>query len=311
MQSGGPRFGVAMSRGAVALAASIGFQAAGCASKPATSQNSQLVVVAAENFWGSIAAQLGGDKIQVGSIIANPATDPHDYEPTAADARAVATAGLVILNGVGYDPWVQQLLDANPSGGRDVLNVGDTVGVAVGENPHQWYSPDSVVKVIAAILADYSKRDPADAAYFASRKDSFTNVDMKQYFDLIDQIKATYSGTRVGASESIFAELAPALGLDLITPPSFLKAISQGSEPTAADKATIDRQIQSRQIAIYVYNSQNAAPDVQRQITACQQLGIPVVTITETLIPQGATFQQWQVNQLNGIAAALAKAKSS
>src|SRR5437867_10273245 len=86
-------------------------------------------VVAAENFWGSIAAQLGGDRVEVTVIIDNPNADPHDYEPTTADARSMATATLVIVNGVGYDPWADRLLAANPVSGRDVLDVGKVVGV--------------------------------------------------------------------------------------------------------------------------------------------------------------------------------------
>ena len=75
-------------------------------------------VVAAENFWGSIASQLAGSKAAVQSIIVNPDTDPHDYEPTASDARTMAGAKLAIVNGIGYDNWASQLLAANPVAGR-------------------------------------------------------------------------------------------------------------------------------------------------------------------------------------------------
>ena len=104
--------------------------------------------MAAENFWGSIAAQLGGDRVHVTSVITNPATDPHDYEPTAADARTMAGAQLAIVNGIGYDPWAPKLLAANPVHGRVVLTVGDLVGIKAGGNPHRWYSPTDVQKVI-------------------------------------------------------------------------------------------------------------------------------------------------------------------
>src|SRR5437764_2068433 len=124
-----------------------------------------IQVVAAENSWGSIAAQLGGDRVHVTSVIANPATDPHDYEPTAADARTLAGAKLVLVNGIGYDPWADKLLAANPVGGRVELDVGKLVGVKAGGNPHRWYSPGDVQKVIAAIVRDYTKLAPRDAAY--------------------------------------------------------------------------------------------------------------------------------------------------
>jgi zinc/manganese transport system substrate-binding protein len=191
--------------------------------------------------------------------------------------------------------------------GRDVLNVGGLLDVPAGGNPHQWYSSTSVRRVIDAITAEYVKRSPADGSYFRSEQHRLLTVGLKDYFALIAEIHRRYAGTPVGASESIFAEMAPALGLDLITPPSFLKAISEGTEPTAADKSTIDSQILGHQIKAYVYNSQNATPDVQRQIAECRGAGIPVTTITETLVPEGATFQQWQVHELRGIAAALAQ----
>lgn len=276
---------------------------------PSAQRPGVIRVVAAENTWGSLASQLGGSRADVSAIITNPNSDPHDYEPTAADATKIHAAQLVIINGVGYDPWAAKLAAANPAAHRIDLTVGDVVGVANGGNPHRWYDPDNVRTVIDQITADYQKLDPAHAAYFGARHDAVLNTDLKPYFDLIAQIKARYAGTPVGASESIFAPLAAATGLDLLTPPSFLNAISEGGEPTAADKLTIDQQIANKRIKVYVYNRQNATPDVQAQVVAARTAGIPVATITETLTPTGATFQDWQVGQLTALAAALQKAK--
>jgi zinc/manganese transport system substrate-binding protein len=266
-----------------------------------------IQVVAAENFWGSIAAQIGGKHVSVVSIITNPNTDPHAYEPTASDGRTMASAKMVIENGIGYDPWVPQLLKSAGSKAT-VLDVGDLLGVADGGNPHRWYNPTDVQTVIAQITADYQKLDPADAAYFAQQRTAFLTVALKQYDGLVASIKSTYGGTPVGASESIFSMLAPALGLNLITPYSFLRAISEGNEVTAADKQTIDAQIQQHQIKIYVYNSQNVTPDVQAQLTEVKAAHIPFATITETLQPASSTYQAWQTRQLAGIQAALAQA---
>jgi len=265
-------------------------------------------VVAAENFWGSIASQLGGDRVTVTSIIDNPNADPHDYEPTTEDARSMAAANFVIENGVGYDPWAQRLIDANPVSGRDVLNVGTLVGVPADGNPHRWYSPSDVQQVIDAITSEYQKLDPADASYFDQQHSSFETSGLARYHALMSEIKTKYTGTPVGASESIFALMAPDLGLNLITPPAFLTAISEGTEPTAADKATIDHQIAAHEIEVYVYNSQNATPDIQRQIDEAKAANIPITTITETLFPTGATFQAWQVAQLQALASALHEA---
>ena len=287
---------------------------AGCSTSPSDatagspSGSTVIDVVAAENFWGSLAEQLGGTHVRVTSLIDNPDADPHDYEPTAADGRAIAAAKLVIVNGVGYDAWASKLVDANPSSTRSVLTVGDLVGVKDGDNPHRWYNPDNVRQVIDQITADYKKVDPADAAFFDTQHATVLSTNLKTYFGMISQVKAVYAGTPVGASESIFAMLSPALGLRLLTPAPFLTAISEGSDPAAADKATIDAQLQSKQIAVYVYNSQNATPDVQAQVTEAKAAGIPVTTITETMTPAGASFQDWQVAQLDRLRQALAHA---
>jgi zinc/manganese transport system substrate-binding protein len=291
----------------VALAIAIGL-VAGLSKVGATTRGGGIQVIAAENFWGSIAAQLGGARVHVVSVISNPATDPHSYEPTAADARTFAGAKLVIVNGVGYDPWAQKLIDANPVSGRIVLTVGDVVGIKPGGNPHRWYSPTNVRQVIAAIVRDSTKLDPKDAGYFKRQQVAFETHGLAQYNGLIATIKRRYHGVPVGASESIFAPLAQALGLKLLTPYSFLKAISEGTEPTARDITTIDGQIAHRQIKVWVFDSQNSTPDVKRITDAARKRSIPVTAITETLTPPSATFQDWQSHQLQALVAALRKA---
>ena len=115
----------------------------------------------------------------------------------------------------------------------------------------------------------------------------------------------------MGASESVVAPLADALGLDVLTPESFLDAVSEGTDPTAQDKATVDAQIRSRQVKVYVFNSQNATPDVRAQVKLAHDVGIPVASVTETLSPATASFQDWQSGQLETLADALAKAKAA
>ena len=286
----------------------VGAGCGGQSKSSAAAPTGVLHVVAAENFWGSIASQLGGNRVQVNSVITNPATDPHDYEPTAADARTIAGARMVVVNGIGYDAWADKLIAANPISGRIVLNVGDLVGIKPGGNPHRWYSPPDVQLMIDSIVRDYDKLDPEDSGYFARQKTHFETKGLAQYKQLIASIRRKYSGVPVGASESMFAPLAQALGLKVLTPPTFLKAISEGTEPTAGDKTTIDRQIAQKQVKVWVFNSQNSTPDVKRITDAGRKRGIPVATITETLVPASASFQDWQSRQLQALAAALAQA---
>lgn len=289
----------------LALALLLALAVAGCGDAGAGASSGRLRVVAAESSWGSLAAQLGGDRAQVTEIISSPSADPHDYEPTSADARAMAEAQLVVVNGLGYDQWASQLLDANPSSDRVVVDVGDLLGLEDGDNPHQWYSPAAVRRVVAQIGADYERLDPAHAAYFRQRRQRLEAVGLAAYDRLIAQVRQRFAGTPVGASESIFAPLAPALGLRLLTPSGFLDSVSEGLEPAPADKVATDRQIADRRIDAWVYNSQNANPDVRRLNTAAEAAGIPVATVTETPTPEGVSFQAWQARQLRALKAAL------
>ncbi len=268
----------------------------------------KLEVAAAENFWGSIAAQLGGSKVAVSSIIANPNTDPHAYEPTASDAVTIARSQMAIVNGIGYDAWASKLLGANASSGRAVLDVGDVLGLHGGDNPHQWYSPSSVQKVIGQIVADYKQLDPKDSSYFDQRRTAFESTSLAEYDRLRSEIRARYAGVPVGYSESIFQPLAEDLGLKLMTPYSFAKAIAEGTDVSAADKLTVDRQAEEGAIKVWVYNSQNATPDVQRVNQLARAAHIPTTTITETLSPASATFEQWQSAELESLMAALHRA---
>ncbi len=296
--------------GAVALAGcatSAPAGAPGASSSGASSPGGGKVrVVAAENFWGSIATQLGGDHAAVTSIITNPDADPHDYEPTPADGRAIATAQYVMVNNIGYDPWAQKLIDANPSPSRTELSVQAVAGLPDDGNPHQWYSQPVVEKVANQMTADFKKIDPGNAGYFDGQRQAFETQALGRYHQLINDIRTRYAGTPIGASESIVAPLAQSTDLNLITPPSLLEAVSEGNDPTAADKATTDAQIKNRQIKLYVYNSQNATPDVQGELAEAQAARIPVATVTETLVPATASFQDWQAGQLQAIEAALA-----
>ncbi len=292
---------------ALAFAAGCGDRGAGLAGGGSGSAG-RLRVVAAENFWGSIAEQLGGAKVDVKSIIVNPATDPHSYEPTAEDARTMARARMAIVNGLGYDSWATRLLEADASEGQAVLDVGSLLGLHDGENPHRWYFPRDVYRVIGAISSDYERLDPSDAAYFVARKRAFEAVSLRRYNELRRQIRARYAGVKVGYSESIFEGLGEDLGLRLMTPYNFVKAIAEGNEVTADDKRTVDEQAEKRQIAVWVFNSQNVTPDVQRVNEIARAKGIPIATVTETLSPAGSTFEGWQVSQLEKLAAALRRA---
>jgi zinc/manganese transport system substrate-binding protein len=253
-------------------------------------------VVAGENFWGSIASQLGGSHVNVTSIVSDPNADPHQYESNNNDARAFAQAQYVILNGAGYDNWGQQLLSANPVSGRKVFTVADLLGKHEGDNPHFWYNPDDVEQVANRITSDYQSLDPKDSAYFAQQRQAFETA-LTAYHQRLSEIKNKFAGQKVGATESIFVYLANYLGLNLISPPEFMQAVAEGNDPPADTVVTFEQQIQQKQITVLVFNVQTVTPvtDHLKQLAAAQ--GIPLVPVSETIQPPDASFQDWQTAQ--------------
>lgn len=267
------------------------------ATSTSSSSSTVLNVVAGENFWGSIAAQLGGAHVNVTSIVSDPNADPHQYEGSTVDARAFAQANYVILNGAGYDSWGQKLLDANPESGRKVFTVANLLGKHEGDNPHFWYNPGYVEQVSDQITKDYQALDPADSAYFTRQRAAFETA-LSEYHQRIAEIKSKFAGQKVGATESIFVYLANALGLNLISPPEFMQAISEGNDPPASSVVTFEQQVRQKQITVLVYNAQTITNITNTIKQLASQQNIPIVGVSETIQPSDASFQEWQTAQL-------------
>jgi zinc/manganese transport system substrate-binding protein len=294
---------------AIALVAGV-IGVAGCGANPTeTAPSTRLEVVAASATWGAIASDLGAGIANVQSIINSPAVDPHEYEPSAADARAIDRAAVVVMNGLGYDAWASRVVRADPRSGRIVVSAETVLGRHTGDNPHRWYDPADVSAVADAITAAYRSADPAHAADYAVARQRFADG-LRDFRSLVASIRATYAGTPIGASESVITPLADALELPVITPGRFLTDISDGIDPSPGDTETIDRQIRTHAIAAYVYNPQNATPEVARFVAASRAAGIEVVTMTESLPADHTSFATWQVAQLRALIAALQTART-
>jgi len=265
-----------------------------------------LHVVAGENFWGSLVSQLVGRAGDVTSVVTDPNADPHDYEASSDDARAFATADYVVLNGAGYDAWAQRLLTGNPNAKRKVLTVADLLGEKEGDNPHFWYSPDDVGRVIEEMEADLKSLDPADSGYFDAQRRAL-DAAMAPYRSRLAAIKAAFAGTPVASTESIFVYLARYLGLDVISPPEFMRAVAEGNDPPAASVGEFQAQITSRQARVLVYDEQTSTAVTTNIKKLAAAEGMPEVGITETVQPPGATFEEWFAGELDRLQRALAR----
>jgi len=272
-----------------------------------TTPSSAINVVAAENFYGDIVQQLGGSHVSVTSIISNPNVDPHEYESSVKTAIQASQAQLVVENGGGYDDWMDKLLSGSPNSNRLTLKAFDISQVKLPENEHVWYSIDNAVTIAQAISSDLKKLDPADAATFENNfqifKQSLQPIQLK-----IAEIKSKYAGTPVGLTETIYLYQAVPLGLNVLTPFEFQKAMAEGNEPPADTVVTAENQITHHQIKVLIFNEQTITPSTTKLENDARAQNIAIVPVSETM-PPGKTYQMWMLAQLNVLEQALVSAK--
>jgi zinc/manganese transport system substrate-binding protein len=261
-----------------------------------------IAIVAAENFYGEAAAAIGGDRVQVSSVVMQQGTDPHDYEPTPSVATSVADAGLVIFNGADYDPWMERLVAASTKADRKVIDVASLIGRKAGDNPHIWYDPKAMPALANALVETLSAIDPDGKAGYAERRDAYL-ASLAPIQQRVDQLKAQFTGTPVTATEPVFGYMAEALGFKMQND-AFQTAIMNETEPSASEVASMQDDIRNGKVKILFYNSQVEDPLTQQLSETAKAVGVPVVGVTETQ-PEGRTFTDWMLDELNATAKAL------
>jgi zinc/manganese transport system substrate-binding protein len=276
---------------------------AGAMSAPAPS--TVLNVVASTNVWGDIAKQIGGDHVNVTSIMSDPNADPHEFEADAKTAAAVGSAQFVVENGLGYDDFMDKLISASPKTDRVVLNAADAMKIS-GEdaNPHIWYDIAKVPDVASAISDQLGKLDPADATTYTTNAKSFTDS-LTPINAAIAAIKAKDSGAPVGYTERVPGYLVDAASLKLATPPTFAQSIEDGNDPSPADNAAMNAAITNKAIRVLLYNGQVTSPATEAVKALAQKNNVPVVGVTETLPSSDKDFQDWQLRQVTEMTTAL------
>ena len=264
-----------------------------------------IAVVASTNVWGDIAKQIGGDHVNVTSIMSDPNADPHQYEADAKTAAALSKAQFVIENGLGYDDFMDKLLAASPNPNRALLNAADAMKISGKDaNPHIWYDIATIPAAATGIADQLGKMDSADAATFTANAKTFTDS-LAPLNTAITNIKTKYPGAPVGYTERVPGYLVEAAGLKLATPPSFAQSIEDGNDPSPADNAAMDAALAGKTIKVLLYNGQVTSPATDAVKQLAQKSSVPVVGVTETLPPTDKDFQDWQLRQINDITTAL------
>jgi zinc/manganese transport system substrate-binding protein len=285
-------------------------------------------VVVSVDQWGEIVSELGGACANVTTLLASSSVDPHDYEPSPADAAKFGDTQLIVINGGHYDEWAAKLAASSApdvpvvdavelSGGHDEASHDhdeaghdhdeaghDEAHDHGAQNQHVWYDPAAVTAVADAVTTELKKLAPQAADYFTQRRSDLGEA-LAPYDAAIAAIKTSATGKTYAATESVFDPMAAALGLQNKTPQGYQTASNNETDPSPADLDAFLRLLRDKGVDVLIYNTQTQGSVPEQIRAAAEQAGVPVVEVTETVTPGADSFEAWQVDQLRSLAKAL------
>ena len=304
----------------LALATATVLLLAGCAATEPTTEPTEepfagLTIVSSTNVWGDVAASVGGEKVQVVSIIDNFAQDPHSYEASARDQLAVNDADVIVANGGGYDSFIDTLAEAAGNSNIVYAYLPDELEQAPKEeesnhdhdhahgNEHVWYD-FHVVEDFATRLADQLKTlDPENSSEYSANLEQFL-VGIASLEERAATVASSVSGVRVISSEPVADYLLEELGLTNITPESFSQAIEEELDVSPADLLEIQNLISTNSVDLFVVNIQTGSVQIDSLVELAESSGVAVIQVSE-LLPEGLGYLAWMEQNISAIEAGL------
>ncbi|MDR7184084.1 zinc/manganese transport system substrate-binding protein [Microbacterium trichothecenolyticum] len=311
------------------LAAASVFVLSGCAGNAAGDDTGEgkIAVVASTNVYGQIAEEIGGDLVDVTSIVTNESQDPHSFEPSARDQLVISKADLVIENGGGYDAFIDALIESSgteapvvtaveyshdwpENAGHDEENSDDAEDHAhdhgdhehvEGFNEHVWYDPHTIAHVAEAIAHELGELSPQNAETFTANAEAFS-ADVEGLEASLDEISAAHAGEKVFVTEPVPVYLVQAAGLENATPEKFSEAVEEGQDVAPATLLESLALVKGGDVRVVITNTQTGGAETQEIVDEADGLGIPVIAFSETL-PEGETYISWMqanIEALNG-----------
>ena len=294
-----------ITRIAVAALASVGMLAsvAACGSGQSTSEKKRTIeVVASVNQWGTVAKTLGGDNVNVTSIINSTNVDAHDYEPTTSDIAKLQKAQVIIVNGAGYDAWA---VKAAQTANATIVNAAEVGGVNDGENPHVWFSADVHKAVAQAITEAYEQADAPKKNDFDKMNDQWT-AEENSVESKIAEVKQKSDGLAYAATESVASYLAEDMGLADATPSGYAQATANESEPTPTDIKQFTDALKAGEIKLLVVNTQEESELTGKITNAAKSANVPMVNLTEQMPEQYDSLTAWMESLVDAFSKAIA-----
>lgn len=283
----------------LATTLALGTLLVGCGTSKTSNSNGndKINVVASIDFYGEAAEAVLGNHGTVTSIINKPDVDPHDYEPTSAVGKKVAKANVAIENGAGYDSWMSKLVKGSGNTIKTV-SAAKVVGVEDGENEHIWYKPQTMPKMANALAKEFGKIDAKHKATYKENAKKYIDS-LNPLLTLIDKLKANADGKKVAVSEPVFVNALNYLGYK-VSDEHFAESVEESTDPTSADIKNLEDDIANNKIAFFVQNTQVQSKVVDNIVKKCEDAGIPILKVTETL-PAGKTYTEWMTDQYTAL----------
>ncbi len=290
---------------ALALVAACVGPTARAASPPA------LQAVGVENEYADVIRQVGGRDVSVRAIETDPNTDPHAFEVSPAVASLLASAALVVENGVGYDGWADKIMAASPRATRHVVNVQHLLSLPDDtRNPHLWYDPKTMPAVASAVAADLAALLPAEASVFRANAARFV-ASLRPWVDAIDALEARHPAVAVAVTEPVADYMLEAAGCDIRTPYTLQAAIMNGTDPAPQDVTAENALFTGHKVKVFVYNQQVTDSLTQSFLHLAKTNGIPVVGVYETMPTPGFDYQRWMVAEVAALRRAVETGQST
>lgn len=268
-----------------------------------------VALVASTNVWGDIASQVGGDLVEVTSLITDPEADPHEYEASTRNQLALKKAQIVLENGGGYDDFVARMLSSAENSSATVLDAVTISGYKAekGEelNEHVWYDFPTVRKVIDELVSALSSAHPEGKADFEANGKELASA-IQDLEGREKDLSASAKGKGVAITEPVPLYMLEAVGLTNRTPEEFSEAVEEGDDVSASVlKETLDL-FADHEVDLLAYNEQTAGPQTEQVKKAAENADVPVIGVTETL-PDGKDYVAWMSSNLDALEDALGK----
>jgi zinc/manganese transport system substrate-binding protein len=263
---------------------------AACAPQP-VSPNAPLKVVATFSVLGDFVRVVGGGHVAL-TVLAGPGLDTHTFVPTASDAAALADATLVLENGLGFEPWLDDLYLASGSqAARTVASAGISLLAGVGQvtgepDPHVWHSVPNAITMVSNISAALAQADPANAALYQANADAYTAELQALHEWVVAQVGALPPERRkLVTTHDTFAYFAQRYGFEILG--TILPTSTEGASPSAQTLAALVDAVKAAGVpAVF---AENVSPNsLLNQVAAEAGVKVVATLYTDALGPHGS-----------------------